>query len=203
MLNHYLNVPYQRWILGPLVNRIQSICTPTQITLLSGLIGLGLFPALKFNMRLCATLLLLLSGFLDTLDGALARHQGLVTNRGAALDIFVDRMVELTVILGLFSLGPQYRGWICISMLGSILLCVTSFLVVGIFTNNQSGKSFYYSPGIMERAEAFLFFILMIWLPDHLIGLGLIFIALTLWTALFRIIQFVNFTDLLNEAEGT
>lgn len=70
----------------------------------------------------------------------------------------VDRVVEFVVVLALWFVAPQQRGLWCLLMLGSMLLCITSFLVVGIFSENQSQKSFHYSSGLMERAEAFSFF---------------------------------------------
>lgn len=72
-------------------------------------------------------------------------------------------------------IAPQERGLWCMLTLGSMLLCITSFLVVGIFTENQSQKSFHYSPGLMKRAEAFSFFI-----------------AMMIWPAIIRLVQFYN-----------
>ncbi len=190
MLNYYFQTHYQRFLLDPILKYVNLRCSPVQITLLAGLIGLLVFPALKLQLPLLATALLLISGFLDTLDGALARKLGATSDWGAALDIIVDRVVELTIILALFSLDPSRRGWVCLLMLGSVLLCMTSFLIVGIFTRNETAKSFYYSPGLMERAEAFIFFCLMIWFPAHINGLAILFICLTLWTALVRVKQF-------------
>ncbi|NCT57292.1 MAG: hypothetical protein GW760_06250 [Legionella sp.] len=77
------------------------------------------------------------------------------------LDITTDRFVEFVVLLALWSVSPQERGFCAILMLGSILLCITSFLIVGIFTANDSDKGFRYSPGIMERAEAFSFLVIL------------------------------------------
>ena len=75
-------------------------------------------------------------------------------------------------------------------MLGSILLCITSFLVVGIFTPNHSSKSFHYSPGLIERAEAFLFFIVMIFVPYYFTFFAFLFATLVALTALIRLWQF-------------
>ena len=75
-------------------------------------------------------------------------------------------------------------------MLGSVLICITSFLVVAIVSDNQSEKSFYYSPGLMERAEAFIFFILMIWLPQYFSFLSMSFIILVSYTALKRVYDY-------------
>ena len=75
-------------------------------------------------------------------------------------------------------------------MLGSILLCVTSFLVVGIFSENSSKKGFYYSPGLIERLEAFIFFICMLVLPMYFEALSIIFTILVVMTTVIRVMQF-------------
>lgn len=77
-------------------------------------------------------------------------------------------------------------------MLSSVLLCITSFLVVGIFSQNTTEKSFYYSPGLIERFEAFLFFSLMMFLPGIFSYLAYAFSGLVLMTALIRMAQFLR-----------
>ena len=72
-------------------------------------------------------------------------------------------------------------------MLGSMLICITSFLVIGIFTKNNGEKGFYYSQGLMERAEAFIFFMLMIIFPAAFRILAIVFTFLLLVTAAWRI----------------
>lgn len=186
MIEKIIRIHYQRILVDPVASRLTRKLTPNHITFASGILGALVVPALLLDYKLLATLLLLSSGYCDTLDGTLARFQKKSSNAGAMLDIIVDRFVEFSVIFGLFALNPGERGWGAIFMLGSILLCITSFLVVGIFTQNNSNKGFHYNPGLMERAEAFLFFIAMIWLPNNFNILSSIFCLLVLWTATLR-----------------
>lgn len=72
----------------------------------------------------------------------------------------------------------------------SIAFCMYSFLLVGMFSENSSQKSFYYSPGFIERAETFLFFIVMILLPSTVFYLGIIYTILVSWTTLYRCYEF-------------
>ena len=109
---------------------------------------------------------------------------------GAVLDIFSDRCVESALVVGFYWLDPIGRGLPAIAMLVSILLCITSFLVVGIFSENESQKSFHYSPGLMERTEAFIFFALMMFLPQWFHLLAWVFAGLVLYTGVRRIIEF-------------
>lgn len=189
MLESYCHTLYHRYCLLPIVKRINPSYSPLFFTILSAWLGMLILPALYYRQPTIALFLLLGSGYCDTLDGALARYSNRTSPLGAALDITVDRLVEFFCILGLWIVDPNRSGY-CLLMLGSVLICVTSFLVVGIFTQNDSHKSFHYSPGLMERAEAFIFFALMLILPDYFTLLALLFSCLVFWTAFWRLVEF-------------
>ncbi len=190
MLETYFRPFYQQILVNPVAKRLAHKLSPSQITVCAGLLGILVFPALLLNLPFLAVLFLLLSGYCDTLDGTLARLTETTSNTGSILDIICDRFVEFVVILALFAVDPSHRSWVSLLMLGSVLMCVTSFLIVGIFTPNTSEKSFHYSPGLMERAEAFLFFIAMILWPSAFNTLGVLFTALVGSTAVIRLAQY-------------
>jgi phosphatidylglycerophosphate synthase len=162
------------------------------LTFFAGFLGISIFPVLALGFPLFAFTLLILSGFMDTLDGSLARLYAKDSPKGAAMDIITDRVVEFAIVLGLYSVDPSSRALAVILMLGSILICITSFLIVGIFTENNSEKSFFYSPGIIERAEAFILFAAMMLLPSAFFFLSYLFSFLVLTTALIRMVQFLK-----------
>lgn len=197
MLENYLRPVFSRYCVDNLVERLAAHATlsPQQLTWVAGLCGIGAGIALMSQSSLLACGLLLFSGYCDILDGALARKMGCVTSSGAVLDIAMDRLVEFAVILGLYWQAPESRGFIAILMLGSILYCVTSFLAVGIFSANSSEKSFHYSKGLVERFEAFLFFIAMILCPEQFRLLGAVFVILVFLTAIIRINEFMRQTS--------
>lgn len=193
MIDSYYRTTYQKIFVDPLLQKIQKVgITPNMLTLLALISGVAIFPALALGYSWMAILFLGFSGYLDTLDGSLARKSTYDTPKGAVLDIVSDRIVEFSIILGLFSVDPN-RALLCIFMLGSILICITSFLVVGIFTKNQGPKSFYYSPGLIERTEAFIFFFLMMLFPLQFPFFAFLFTALVSLTAFIRIFQFKNY----------
>ncbi|KTD20952.1 cytochrome oxidase-like protein [Legionella lansingensis] len=192
MLEQSVRPLYQKCLVDPLARRITHKIGPLPVTLLSGACGLLFIPAIILNYPLIAIGFLLISGYCDTLDGTLARLQNSTSSLGTVFDIMMDRLVEFSVILGLYLVAPEERSLAIILMLGSILLCITSFLVVGIFTPNDSQKSFHYSPGLMERAEAFIFFILMTILPQYFILLAFLFTFLVSLTAVIRLKQFMK-----------
>lgn len=190
MLEKNLRHHYQKWFVDPVAGAIKHHLNPLYITILSGLLGLLVIPALYYSKIPLALLLLIVSGYLDTLDGTVARRTKTSSAFGAAMDIVTDRLVEISAVIGLWLVDPTHRGFSSLLMLASMLLCITSFLVVGIFTSNDSHKGFHYSPGIMERAEAFIFFILMMLLPTYFVPLSILFIILVMLTTAIRLIEF-------------
>lgn len=182
---------YQKICIEPVLN-ISYItrCSPVLITCFGLLAGIISSVYIVMQYPYCGIFWLLLSGYFDTLDGSIARKEHKMSQVGAVLDITCDRVIEFAIICSLFLVEPVERALPSILMLGSVLLCVTTFLVVGIFSENTSEKSFYYSTGIMERAEAFLFWILMLIFPHYFSILAYLFTALVLLTAGIRLIQF-------------
>lgn len=195
MIEQQLRPLYQKIFVDPLVKRMGKRVSPNMITLFSAVVGLLILPAVLVHQIGLAIVLLVLSGYLDTLDGSLARIQNTSSNWGSVLDIMSDRLVEFTVVLALFLQNPAERGLDALLICGSMLLCITSFLVVGIFSQNCSEKSFYYSPGFIERAEAFIFFILMLLWPAGFHLLALMFVFSVSLTAVIRLIEFYRYSD--------
>lgn len=188
MIEQAFRDTYQNFCVNWVAEKLQHKVTPNAVTTLSGILGILVFPALYFHQVWLAISLLLLSGYCDTLDGSLARLTAKSSNWGSVLDIMIDRTVELVVVFAIWAVAPESRAFGCMLMLGSMFLCVTSFLVVGIFTENETFKSFHYSAGFMERAEAFVFFIAMMLWPQafpYLAGLFTVLVSLTAFMRLY------------------
>jgi len=191
MIEGYLRPFIQPILFDPAARLIgKKISSPIALTLFSLLAGILVLPMVLLDFRMAAVSFLWASGLLDILDGTLARVYGKSSPFGAVIDIVSDRLVEFTVILSLFLAAPDERALLSLLMLGSILLCVTSFLVVGLFSDNEGEKSFHYSPGLMERAESFLLFSLMILLPSRFFLFGGLFTILVLITTGIRLFEF-------------
>lgn len=192
MLESHLRPSYQRFCVNPIAHYLhhKHKVNPCTLTWIAGLIGSLTACAIAWEQTLLAIIGLLLSGYLDTLDGTLARLSQTTNDWGCALDILTDRFVEVAIVIGLFFVDPSSRAIVSMAMLSAIILCVTSFLVVGLLSQNNSQKRFYYSEGLMERAEAFIFFGLMVLFPHTFIWLGSFFTGLVLFTALQRMHAF-------------
>lgn len=192
MLEAYFRTYYQRWLVDKLAVKISQFASPNLITLYAVLWGIATAILLSLGYSHGALIALMISGYLDSLDGTIARLTTRSTPLGTALDIIGDRIVEFAVIFGLYLIAPPARATTIILMLGSVLICICSFLVVGIFTQNTSNKSFHYSSGMMERFETFLFFFAMILFPHYFIYLGYAFTLLVSFTAILRIKEFAH-----------
>jgi archaetidylinositol phosphate synthase len=173
--------------IAPLYN-----CSPFTITLLGLISGLCIPFFLFFKASILSFCFLLFSGYCDILDGSIARRDEKVSDVGALFDILSDRVVESAVLLGLFLYSPETRALYTILMMGASYLCVTSFLVVGIFTKNSTQKSFYYSPGLIERSEAFIMYAVMILLPFSFFYVALLYTFLVTYTAVKRAWDFTR-----------
>jgi archaetidylinositol phosphate synthase len=193
MIDSHFRTSYQKIFVDPILNSgILKKVSPTFLTVFSCLFGLGSCLFLWKGMPLAACISLFISGYFDTLDGSVARAYEKKSNVGTVLDIVSDRIVEWAVIFGLYLADPESRAPFALGMTGSVLVCITSFLVVGIFSENETEKSFHYSPGLIERSEAFCFFGVLTLFPSFFQEVSLLFIFLVLLTGLLRIWQFAK-----------
>ena len=127
MIDIYLRPLYQPLVATPLVKKMAEYVEPRQLTYAACFCGIAVIPLLLMHAPQLAIIFLLISGYLDMLDGAVARSANKQTPSGAVLDILSDRVVELAVITGLVLLEPTTRAVYGLMMLGSCYLCITSF----------------------------------------------------------------------------
>ncbi len=142
------------------------------LTILGLILGLlsALFIFLSGILRwtlelvIISAILMSISYFTDVLDGTLARLEE-PTTFGGILDMFCDRTVEVFIIIAIVSTDPFRLLWPGLFTLGAIILCITIFLVVGGAVKSEdleeTQKLLYYSHGIMERSETFIFLLLI------------------------------------------
>ncbi len=164
---------------------------PNQITALSFLVGMAASLLIGSGQPLLGVGLLWLSGFLDAVDGSMARLKGAPSAWGTVLDVTLDRLVEVGVIIALATLHPRPEVLFFLLLLViSFLFSMTVFLTVGAVSEKQGEKSFYYQAGLVERTEGFIFLTLMVLFQGHLV----------FWTALFLIAEVFTACQRLAEA---
>ncbi len=170
----------------------------TIIGLIFGLIGSfliylsSLFEELLIIMIISSVSIVSISFFFDTIDGSVARYEG-PTTFGGILDIFCDRLVEISIIISIVASDALNLIWAGMFSLAAIILCISMFLIVGGInkSNNveNTSKVITYQTGLMERSETFLFFLAMIILIPWRLMLLWIFSALVFTTAILRLIK--------------
>lgn len=168
--------------------------TPNNVTILALLLGVSTSIFLYFDMQIIAVTLLWVSGYLDAVDGAMARRSNSSSSFGTLLDIFSDRIVEVSIVLvlGLKFVDVRYN---LIVLTVCILMSMTIFLTVGALSEKKGVKSFYYQAGVAERSEGFIFFSLMILIPSYLGIITNIFSILIIITAIQRFLEAKRLLD--------
>ena len=168
--------------------------TPNNVTILALLLGISTSIFLYFDMQIIAVTLLWVSGYLDAVDGAMARRSNSSSSFGTLLDIVSDRIVEVSIVLvlGLKFVDVRYN---LIVFTVCILMSMTIFLTVGALSEKKGVKSFYYQAGVAERSEGFIFFSLMILIPSYLGIITNIFSILIIITAIQRFLEAKRLLD--------
>jgi phosphatidylglycerophosphate synthase len=157
-------------------------------------VGLAAAGAIALGHVLAGLVLILLSRLGDGLDGAVARRRG-ATDLGGYLDIVLDFVFYGAVPLGFVLLDPQANGVAGAVLLFSFYVNGASFLAFatmaakrGIETTRRGAKSFYFTTGLAEATETLAAFCLMCLAPSWFAAIAYVFAAMTLYTALARII---------------
>ena len=103
--------------------------TPNNVTILALLLGVSTSIFLYFDMQIIAVTLLWVSGYLDAVDGAMARRSNSSSSFGTLLDIVSDRIVEVSIVLvlGLKFVDVRYN---LIVLTVCILMSMTIFFPI-------------------------------------------------------------------------
>ena len=143
------------------------------------------------TLLLFGSIFMILSFSADVFDGNLARLTK-PTKFGGILDIFSDRLVELMFLIVIISLSPENLLWPGLISFAAIVACITIFLLIGGATESsdinewsEQQKVIYYSSGIMERSETFLFILFLLTLVPLQVVL-MWFFAILVWITAFQ-----------------
>lgn len=176
-------------------NRIVDAISSTSIrpvhltftSLLLALVSAFSYYLSRENVYLCLLGggLLILSGFLDALDGAVARKKKMETPIGAFLDSTLDKIGESAVFIGLIASGVVSPLWGSLALASSILISYTRSRAE---TLNVDLKGV----GLMERAERIVLLVIASFLEPffkNAINLSMILLTfLSLYTLIHRIL---------------
>ena len=164
--------------------------SPNVITMISGLFAIASATMYAFNGRVgtfeywwvIGFALMIITGFIDVIDGSVARAMGKTTKFGKVLDPVMDRFAEFCFLLGIaigeYSFEPLESLWAPIAVIPIGAWCMFSFAgMIFASYSRARGESVaamnVESVGIMERREklALLFLgnLLHTWFPVALV----------------------------------
>lgn len=165
--------------------------SPNQWTMIS--LFLAFFAAyfiIQTNF-LAAALILILSAFLDVVDGSVARASGKVSKNGAYLDTIVDRYVEFLIVFALFfitlpDLFMPAKAWLFLYLFGAMMTTYSKSAA-----KEKELVRVELKGGLLERAERmiilFLGVILAIFSTVYLVYIVALLAVLSNVSALQRI----------------
>ena len=143
--------------------------TPNAITWLGFLLTVGAAALIATGRLLAAGLVVLVAGFFDMLDGALARRTNQVTRFGALLDSTLDRLAEAVLLLGILL---YVRDQLMVAVLVCVALLVS--LLVSYIRARAEALGMECQVGIFTRAERVIVLALGLLLNQVVIALAVI-----------------------------
>lgn len=131
---------YRKKVLEPFIADIN----PNYVTLISLLTGVGAGLFFAFSYLLPGVILLSLSGFLDLLDGEIAKRKNRETDKGDIFDHVADRIVDMSIFGGIaLSRFVETK----IGLITAVVILMISYL--GTQSQAVTGKRLY--KGVLGR----------------------------------------------------
>ena len=111
-----------RKIMAPIGRKLSRTgITPNALSVIGLLLGLTVAYAYGVEATIIGALFIILIGFVDMLDGAVARATDRTTRFGTVLDHVLDRYVECFIVLGIIYGGYVHWLWGTFSLFGMFM----------------------------------------------------------------------------------
>lgn len=181
----------------PLARQMGKSVHPIPVTLIAGAVGIFSAIAGWQGASLAGLLLWWANRALDGLDGAIARANGTQTDLGGYIDTMMDFTIYSIIPFGLALRAPSLELLAALAfMLVSFYINAGSFLYLSAVLESRSQgaqqrrelTSVTMPGGLIEGAEAILFYSLFFLFTDSLAALYLILGVLVIFTTLQRIV---------------
>ncbi|HNZ84189.1 MAG TPA: CDP-alcohol phosphatidyltransferase family protein [Candidatus Pacearchaeota archaeon] len=177
--------------------------TANQFTLLSIVFALGSMYFL-FNQEIwMGILMFLISGYLDLIDGAVARKSGTASKVGAYIDTIVDRYVEVILCIGMMFLpfddvwNISRYIWITLVISGSLITTYAKAAAKEKDLVSQELKG-----GLLSRGERILLLLAVLILTQYDWTFASYLLAATAILANFTALQRIFHAIKLNKVNG-
>lgn len=190
-------IPVQRRMLAPVAAALAARGVQADHLTLAGFaIGVLAVPALALGLFGWALAAILLNRLCDGLDGAVARHRGSASDRGAFLDIALDFAFYALVPLGFALADPGANALAAAVLIAAFVGTGSSFLAFAVIAGQRGmrpdaypTKGIYYLGGLTEGAETIALFVAMCLFPQAFVPLALVFAAACAITTVTRWLQ--------------
>jgi len=163
------------------------------VTVAGLVLGLGAAAAIIAGLWFLALALVLASRLADGLDGAVARATE-ISDFGGYFDIFADFVFYAAIPLAFVLADPATNGAAGAFLLAAFYVNAASFLGFAILAEKarmksdaRGRKSIYFSGGLLEGTETIAFFVALCLFPGAFVPMALMFGALCVLTAAFRV----------------
>jgi phosphatidylglycerophosphate synthase len=151
------------------------------VTVLGFALGIGAAALVAAQLYWLALAILVVSRFLDGLDGAIARQTKL-TDLGGYLDITLDFIVYASVVFAFALADPARNALAAAFLTTSFMAPAATFLAYAIFaqkhgitTDIRGAKSLYYLGGLTEGFETILTLCLMCAFADWFVVIAVVY----------------------------
>ncbi|MBI2831822.1 MAG: CDP-alcohol phosphatidyltransferase family protein [Chloroflexi bacterium] len=149
--------------------------TPSQLTVFGFLLAVVAAVLIGTGHLFTAGLVMLLAGFFDMVDGALARYNGQATRFGGILDSTLDRLSESALLIGVLVLYAGQQPPYAIIL---VSLALVSSLLVSYIRARAEGAGLKGKAGLFTRTERVVVLVLGLLLSQFeyalLIAVGII-----------------------------
>jgi len=156
--------------------------TPNALTCFGLLVTVGAAIIIVTGHLFAAGFVVLIAGFLDILDGALARNTGRTTQFGAALDSTFDRLADAALMLSILVLYAREQSVTEVLIVG---LALVGSLLVSYIRAKAEAMGLECRVGIFTRAERVIIIALGLFLSQ-------IEYALIIAMAIIMVLSFIT-----------
>jgi len=129
IVSRYLNRKVSTRITAFIVKH-KILITPNQMSIISSLVGFTSFPLFITDNPILAGIMIQASSILDGVDGELARYYGLASKFGSFIDSILDRLVNVTALLGAILYLVLFQGLNEAMHIAVYILVVTGDIMV-------------------------------------------------------------------------
>jgi len=169
------------YLTGPPVALLaKTSITPTMLTWFGFLLALVTAALIALGNLIAGGIMVLVSGYFDILDGALARRTNQASNFGAVLDSTLDRLSEGVVLLGIAVLFmTSYRDWLFTLIdrewaIALVMVTLIGSVLVSYIRARAEALGIECQEGVFTRTERVVVMALGLLLNQLVIALALI-----------------------------